>query len=136
MNATPHNLKAKHLACLTALPALLVLAGCAVGPDYHRPAALGTNTVPAAFGDTAITNAGEWKTAAPAAQLPHGNWWTIYADAELNRLETLAASNNQQVVVAVANFDEARAALRVAQASYFPQVNATPLRHPAAHQRQ
>ena len=126
MNATNHILKAKHLACLTALPALLVLAGCAVGPDYHRPAALGTNTVPTTFGDTAITNAGEWKTATPAAQLPHGTWWTIYSDAELNRLETLAASNNQQVVVAVANFDEARAALRVAQASYFPQVNATP----------
>ena len=129
MNATLHLLKANHLAIITTLPALAVaalLAGCAVGPDYHRPAALGTNTVPAAFGDTAITNAGEWKTAAPAAQLPHGNWWTIYADAELNRLETLAASNNQQVVVAVANFDEARAALRVAQASYFPQVNATP----------
>ena len=106
---------------------LAVLPGCAVGPDYQRPAALGTNSaVPARFGDPSITNAGEWKTAVPAAQLPHGDWWQIYADAELDRLETLAASNNQQMAVAAANYDEARAALNVAQSAFYPQINAVP----------
>jgi NodT family efflux transporter outer membrane factor (OMF) lipoprotein len=82
--------------------------------------------VPAKFGDISITNAGEWKTAEPAAQLPRGAWWNIYADAELNRLETLSASNNQQVAVAVANFDQARAAVKEAQANFFPQISANP----------
>ena len=89
---------------LAAMAALALVAGCAVGRDYHRPTALGTNALPAQFGDVSITN--EWKTAEPAAQLPRGAWWNIYADAELNRLETLSASNNQQVAVAVANFDK------------------------------
>jgi NodT family efflux transporter outer membrane factor (OMF) lipoprotein len=111
---------------LAAMLALALVAGCAVGPDYHRPPALGTNSVPAQFGDVSITNAGEWKTAEPAAQLPRGTWWNIYADAELNRLETLSASNNQQVAVAVANFDQARAAVKVAQANFFPQISASP----------
>src|ERR1035438_7880548 len=112
--------------CLAAMAALALVAGCAVGPDYHRPPALGTNALPAQFGDISITNVGEWKTAEPAAQLPRGAWWKIYTDAELNRLETLAASNNQQIAVAVANFDQARAAVKVAQANFFPQISAVP----------
>jgi multidrug efflux system outer membrane protein len=113
-------------APLAALSALVLLAGCSVGPDYHRPSALGTNAVPAQFGDHSITNAGEWKTAAPAAQLPRGAWWQLYADAELNRLETQAATNNQKIAIAVANFDQARAAVKVAQANFFPQISADP----------
>jgi NodT family efflux transporter outer membrane factor (OMF) lipoprotein len=108
------------------MAALALAAGCAVGPDYHRPSALGTNALPAQFGDISITNAGDWKTAEPAAQLPRGAWWKIYSDAELDRLETLAASNNQQIAVAVANFDQARAAVKVAQANFFPQISAAP----------
>ena len=116
----------KTAKCLVAMTALTLLAGCAVGPDYHRPTALGTNSLPAQFGDVSITNVGEWKTAEPAAQLPRGAWWNIYADAELNRLETLSASNNQQVAVAIANFDQARAAVKTAQANFFPQISANP----------
>jgi NodT family efflux transporter outer membrane factor (OMF) lipoprotein len=111
---------------LAALSVLALLAGCAVGLNYHRPSALGTNALPAQFGDISITHAGEWKTAEPAAQLPRGAWWNIYTDAELNSLETLAASNNQQIAVAVANFDQARAAVKVAQANFFPQISADP----------
>jgi NodT family efflux transporter outer membrane factor (OMF) lipoprotein len=116
----------KPAKCFAAMAALALAAGCAVGPDYHRPSALGTNALPAQFGDISITNAGDWKTAEPAAQLPRGAWWKIYSDAELDRLETLAASNNQQIAVAVANFDQARAAVKVAQANFFPQISAAP----------
>ena len=108
------------------MAALALVAGCAVGPNYHRPPALGTNALPAQFGDLSITNAGEWKTAEPMAQLPRGAWWKIYTDAELDRLETLATSNNQQIAVAVASFDQARAAVKVAQANFFPQISAAP----------
>jgi NodT family efflux transporter outer membrane factor (OMF) lipoprotein len=112
---------------LAALAGATWLAGCAVGPDYHRPAALpGTNTVPAKLGDISITNSAEWKVAEPSAQLSRGTWWTIYNDAELNRLETLAATNNQQIALAIANFDQARAAVKVAQANFFPQISANP----------
>jgi len=116
----------KTAMSLLAGTAMMGLAGCAVGPDYQRPPALGTNAVPAKFGDVSITNAGNWKVAEPSAELPHGNWWILYNDAELNRVEALAVSNNQQIAVAVANFDEARAAVKVAQANFFPQISANP----------
>ena len=111
------------------IPALLVIAlfaGCAVGPDYHRPAALPANPVPAAFGDAAIPNVGHWKSAEPSAHLPRGDWWEIYNDPELNRLELLAATNNQQIAVALANFEQASAAAKVARADFFPQINGSP----------
>ena len=111
------------------IPALLVVAlfaGCAVGPNYHRPSALAANPIPAGFGDTAITNLGNWKTAEPSAHLSRGAWWELYDDPELNRLESLAATNNQQIAVALANFNQARASVNVARADFFPQINASP----------
>ncbi len=112
--------------CRFGIPSLLVsalFAGCAVGPDYHRPSALAANPMPAAFGDAAITNVGDWKTAEPSAHVPRGAWWELYGDPELNRLETLAATNNQQIAVALANYEQARASVSVARADFFPQIS-------------
>jgi len=82
--------------------------------------------MPAAFGDGAITNAGNWKSAEPSAHLPRGDWWEIYCDPELNRLELIATTNNQQIAVALANFEQASAAAKVARAAFFPQINGSP----------
>ncbi|MGD0539613.1 MAG: efflux transporter outer membrane subunit [Verrucomicrobiota bacterium] len=107
--------------------AVLLLAGCTVGPNYQRPAALGTNAMPAAFaGTAAATNLGAWKPAEPAAHLPRGAWWELFGDAELNRLETLATAGNQQLAAALANFEQARALVKVARADLFPQFSAAP----------
>src|SRR5262245_60083072 len=101
----------------------VLFGGCAVGPNYHRSPALAGSSLPTAFGDPAITNAGDWKTAVPSAHLPRGAWWELYGDPELNRLESLAATNNQQIAVALANFEQARAAVKVARADFFPQIS-------------
>ena len=103
-----------------------MLAGCAVGPNYHRPAALGTNAMPASFVGVTATNPGEWKPAQPSAHLPRGSWWELFGDPELNRLETLATANNQQLAAAYANFQQARALVNVAGADFFPQLSADP----------
>ena len=71
---------------ITAFLAVALLAGCAVGPDYHRPAALVANPMPAAFGDAAISNASKWKTAEPSAHLARGDWWEMYDDPELDQI--------------------------------------------------
>jgi multidrug efflux system outer membrane protein len=93
-----------------------------VGPDYHRPDALGTNAMPAAFSGQVSSNAPVWKPGEPAAHLPRGSWWEIFKDAELNRLEALATDANQDLAAAAARFQEARAAVRVARADLLPQV--------------
>lgn len=98
--------------------ALILLAGCAVGPDYRRPAAV--QTMPAAY-DGATS---EWKVAAPRADLPKGSWWEVFGDPELNRLEAQAAGANQQLQVAVARFAQARASVDVARSAFYPRIGA------------
>ncbi len=100
------------------------IAGCAVGPDYHRPGALPVQPLPEKFIDTnsAATNQGTWKIAEPSAQLPRGNWWEVFNDTELNRLETLALTNNQNLAATVARFEQSRALAKGAQADYYPQL--------------
>ena len=97
---------------------LFLLAGCAVGSDYHRPAAV--TTMPASY--AGATN--EWKVATPQAHLSKGAWWGIFNDSELNRLEARAAESNQQLQAAVARFAQARAVTDVARSGLFPQITA------------
>jgi len=100
----------------------LILAGCAVGPDYHRPTPLPNQPAPTAFTDG--TNVVGWKVAEPAAEMPRGAWWQVFADPELNRLEVLAGTNNQNLVGAAARFAQARDLVAVARSGWYPQLNA------------
>ena len=117
------DLTALLLALLLSIP--LMLCGCMVGPDYHRPSALGTNALPSRFSEPA-TNAAVWKPAQPSAHLPRGAWWEVFEDAELNRLEDLATINNQQLAAALARVNEAHASVNITRANLFPQVDLNP----------
>lgn len=97
----------------------LLIAGCKVGPDYKRP----STPTPASYtGATNITATNGWKLAQPQASLPKGNWWEIFGDAGLNRLEADAAQANQELKAAVAQFDQARASTDVARSGLFPHI--------------
>ena len=56
--------------CLATWTCALVLAGCRVGPDYHRPAPLADQPGPVTFTSPTSTNLVDWTTLAvtnPAA---------------------------------------------------------------------
>ncbi len=106
----------KEFWCWSVAALLVLLAGCKVGPNYERPAAV--TTMPAAY--AGATN--QWKIAAPQAHLPKGPWWEVFGDAELNRLEIQAAEANQELKAAVARFTQARAAADVARSGLFPRI--------------
>jgi multidrug efflux system outer membrane protein len=89
---------------------LLLAYGCAVGPNYKRPAL----DVPANF------------RGAPAppgtnslADLP---WWGIFKDPTLQDLIRVALTNNYDLAIAVARVDQAQALLEQNRAALFPQV--------------
>jgi len=98
--------------CFT-LGVLALLCGCAVGPNYVRPAA----EVPTSYKEIQ-----GWKVAQPKDHLIRGAWWEIFNDPELNALEEQANTSNQSVKVAEAQLRQARALIRIAQAAYFPTV--------------
>ena len=91
-----------------------LLAGCSVGPDYVKP----TAPVPAKYKESR-----DWRPARPRDGAERGAWWSVYRDAELNRLLPLVQVNNQNVAAAVATHDQAEALIREAQASLFPTVS-------------
>jgi multidrug efflux system outer membrane protein len=107
-----------------------LLAGCVVGPDYHRPSAFGTNALPATFSvdpNAALnTNQAEWKPAQPAASIARGAWWEIFSSDALNRLEESAAVDNQEIASAFARFEQARALVQVARADLLPNASLNP----------
>lgn len=98
------------------LALLLALAGCAAGPDYQRPEL----ALPAAFPGAAPSEAA--MAADEAAAIP-AEWWTLYGDAELDRLVVTTLQNNSDLHKAVARIDEAEAVLTEARASLFPPID-------------
>ena len=98
-------------------------AGCAVGPNYHRPAVTPNQKPPETFSDNS-TNKVIWKVAEPSAHVPRGEWWQVFNNPELNRLQSLALTNNQNLVGAVARFEQARALSAAARSEFFPQLTA------------
>jgi NodT family efflux transporter outer membrane factor (OMF) lipoprotein len=84
-----------------------------VGPDYHRP------QVPVAAQYKELPG---WSQAAPAAEAPKGDWWTVFNDPLLNELEPQVSVSNQTVRQDYANYQEALAEVKVARASLFPTI--------------
>ena len=103
----------KRLAAL--LP--LLLAGCLVGPDYHRP----PDPMPVAYKELA-----GWKIATPADAAPKGPWWEVFHDPLLDRLERQVVITNQTVRQAEASYRQARALVAEAQAGLFPTLGVNP----------
>lgn len=110
-----HNLRTTRFVIFLA--AILLIGGCAVGPKYKTP----TAATPPVYKELA-----NWKTAAPNDQHLGGNWWEIFQDAQLNALEVQVNVSNQNLKAAVAQYQQARAALRYNRADYYPTLTANP----------
>jgi NodT family efflux transporter outer membrane factor (OMF) lipoprotein len=104
----------------------LLLAGCTVGPNYHRPDAA---TAPA-WKENAVPPPnppnGTWKQAEPSDGALRGQWWEQYGDPQLSALEAKVAVSNQTLRVAMEQYFSAREQVRVARSQYFPTLAAGP----------
>lgn len=91
----------------------LALAGCAVGPNYEKPAA----PEPAKYKE-----AGEWLVANPADTAPKGEWWKVFRDPVLDELMGRVEINNQNLRAAEARYRQAHASVAAARAGLFPTI--------------
>jgi NodT family efflux transporter outer membrane factor (OMF) lipoprotein len=105
----------KKLSGFSLVLLSLLSAGCKVGPNYHRPSAPVAN---------AWKEQAPWRTASPQDAIPKGNWWTIFADAELTQYEDSAIKANQTIEVARYQLEQARASARITQSGLLPQISA------------
>ncbi len=89
------------------------VSGCAVGPDYARPAL----NAPAAV--TTLPDAPELSKAAPDPE-----WWRAFGDPMLDRLVSEAVANNADLEAAAARIEQARALRAIAAGGARPNVSA------------
>ena len=117
MTDRPSLLPAARTRPLLLLAALGVLAaGCAVGPDYKRPALV----VPGTFKEDP-----GWKTAAPDDGAKRGPWWEVFKDPLLSDLERQLDAANLSIVQAVDAYEEARQTVRSDRTGYLPTLSVT-----------
>jgi multidrug efflux system outer membrane protein len=114
-----HNRQATFVAKATPiLLAALILTGCAVGPNYHRPSV----QAPPIF--HAPDDPQETETRATSfADLP---WWQVFHDPQLQELIRTALKQNYDLQIAVERVNAARAQVGIARSNEFPQVSIGP----------
>lgn len=115
-------------ACVVVLAAGLALAGCAVGPDYHRPDAPAVDrftSQPLPADTTAAPTSG-----GDAQRFVHGRatparWWTAFDNAELTRRVNVALQHSPSVAAAQAALRQARENALAAGTVGLPSVDAS-----------
>ena len=85
------------------------LAGCAVGPDFHSPAAPAGATFPATPATTVSsrTTAGAAQTLLQGRDIP-GDWWKLFGSPEIEALVSRALAANPDLAAAQATLRQAR----------------------------
>ena len=99
-----------------SVTAAALLAGCAVGPNYHRPSAPVAQQYKEAAG---------WKPAEPREAASGAPWWSVYDDAALDALEKQIDISNQTLKASEAQWREAVALVSQTRAGLFPTVGVT-----------
>jgi NodT family efflux transporter outer membrane factor (OMF) lipoprotein len=104
--------------------ALVFLHGCAIGPDYKRPAV----ETPEQYKEVAAPA----QPTGQVAQLPTASrtpspspeqWWTVFGDPLLNDLESQVQVSNQNLAASEAAYRQALAVVREQRAGFFPQIS-------------
>ncbi|CAN5669160.1 efflux transporter outer membrane subunit [soil metagenome] len=91
----------------------LVLAGCAAGPDYKKPAT-----------DMPVSWQVEtpWRQSTPNDAADKGPWWRQFGDPQLDTLMQQALVASPTLAIASARLAQARAIVQVNSAALLPQV--------------
>ena len=104
----------KLTSYIAALLASSLAAGCAVGPNYHRPDV----QTPATYRELS-ENPQVQAQAASYADLP---WWQVFQDPQLQELIRTALKQNYDLQIATERINAARAQLAITRSSLLPQV--------------
>lgn len=87
----------------------ILLAGCAVGPDFKEPI---------------VETPGSYRLATmPVDTEEDLKWWEIFGDPVLYTLVMTALENNRDLKIAVSRIEQARAALGFTRADQYPGLN-------------
>jgi NodT family efflux transporter outer membrane factor (OMF) lipoprotein len=97
----------------------MVLAGCSLAPAYKVP------VVPVAASYQGAADSGNrlWQTAQPSDRLARDQWWQVYHDPQLDRLQQRLLANNADIAAALAHYRQAQAFDLQSRSALFPTVS-------------
>jgi multidrug efflux system outer membrane protein len=95
---------------VSTLVATALLGGCALGPNYARPATANPETF-------------RGQATAEAVSFADAPWWEAFQDPVLQALIQEALRNNYDAAIAAARVQEARANVSVARSALFPSLD-------------
>lgn len=111
---------------LLAAAAMLALAGCAVGPNFQRPAAPAVDRLTAAPLPATTASAdvagGQAQRFVPGGDIP-AQWWTLFHSAELNALIEQSLAHNADLKAVQAALTVAHENARAQRGAYYPSVD-------------
>jgi NodT family efflux transporter outer membrane factor (OMF) lipoprotein len=121
------RIRNSHVSAASLLGVTLLVSGCTVGPNYHRPAA----PAAPAFKESAVVPppdlpGGGWKQVTPNDSTIRASWWEIYQDPQLDKLEQQVAVSNQTLKASYEQYMQARAAIQFYRSQYYPTVQVGP----------
>lgn len=121
----PQRRSAKPRGALAApLAALTLLAGCAVGPHFVRPAAPKVSAyTPSAAAPKLTAVAGEPSQRLAIGQRIPAEWWQLFHSPELDHVVRQALARSPTLDVAEDTLAEAQEAVIEARGGYYPQVD-------------
>jgi multidrug efflux system outer membrane protein len=103
----------------TAAAVVAILAGCNLAPIYDPPHYLLPDSYHAS---------GVFRVAQPQDALsPRGDWWTLFGDEQLDRLEEQLIRENPNLEAAAELYTQARDLAAEAQSHLYPQIGAKAL---------
>jgi len=100
---------------IAALLAANLIAGCMVGPNYHKPDV----QTPTAYHNLPENE----QAAAQAVSYADLPWWQVFSDPVLQDLIRTALKQNYDLQTATERISAARAQLAITRSSLFPQVS-------------
>jgi len=126
-SASAHNAQWKSRVKPLLATLVVLLAGCAVGPNFKKPAAPEVRDyVPTPLSTTTGTPntvAGESQRFAGGADIA-ADWWTLFHSAPLNELIDHSLASNHDLKAAQAALSVARENMLAQRGAYFPSVSA------------
>jgi len=113
------------IMALFATTVLTLTAGCAVGPDFSRPAAPKTARYTREPAPAALpTVEGQNQRISPAAAI-QADWWSLFKSPELDLLIRAALADNPGLQAAQARLTESEEALHAGYGVFYPRADAS-----------
>ena len=111
-----HWKQVSQIRILSALPCLVFLSACAVGPDFKRP-----EMVPPADLLQTATGKSPQQSRAVTGKM-EASWWRLFNDDMLSELQVRAQKGNLDLQLAAARVAESSAQISIANAARLPHL--------------